>query len=856
MLTQRSTGGVIAVEITTGGAGYVQPPAVSFSGGGGTGAAAVATLSGKQVLGVVITNAGTGYTSAPTVSLSAATGSGAGATAAVYTGPAQPMSFFQGREGEVYGVDGMGRGVRIDCGATQALPIGLAPPSVGPAITASSTVTGQYVAAIHLTRQGAGYTQAPSITLTGGTPSTPAKAKAEMRDGSIRSVTVLEPGGGYQSPPDVTFAGGFPSGATFGATVSGGVAAVRVRDGGSGYSVTVGDPPLVAFSTAQGLTQALAVPSVDELGRISGVQLLSAGTGATTTGVTAAIAGGGGTGAVLAVEMSYNVTGATVINGGTGHVVPPVCSVLPAPTDVGGAGGVVVCTAAGGSVTGATISAGGSYSVPPQLEVVDTSAEAVAVLEPPVRGTYLCAYRFLDAEGVPSSISHLTKVEVPTGADNLLWTLSHAAPDSRATEVELWRTTADQAVVLYRVATLAVGTSTYTDTATDRDLIDAERAEFGFMPITLPSGQLNARRFGVPPGNYRVAAMFQDRAWFAGDTTGERPNSLLYSEVDEPESVPVENEIVLQENAGEHDTIVGLIPFGSELLIVQTGHIYALRYVAQPIIDASFALVAYRGAFNNACATVMGGVAFLADSFGVYAYDGRSERALSAPVDNYWRDGLIDFAQAAKFHLSADYSEKVVRFHYCAPGDTEPVRALCFCLATEAWWAEEYPVAVTASAPLVVGQQRTVAFGVPGGFRRFAAGPDPEGGIAWKYRSGNLTLANDPSRSIGVVYTPTAASSPLGLSLHYNGSTAARTLPVATDRGSGWANPTGGTVATLDMASSRSPLGSASGYAQAMFAGRLDPRSAGTDRHVAVAFAGTRTADPVVLHGVTVEGVT
>jgi hypothetical protein len=109
---------------------------------------------------------------------------------------------------------------------------------------------------------------------------------------------------------------------------------------------------------------------------------------------------------------------------------------------------------------------------------------------------------------------------------------------------------------------------------------------------------------------------------------------------------------------------------------------------------------------------------------------------------------------------------------------------------------------------------------------------------------------------VGVLYQPTATTCPLSLSLHLNGSTAARSFPVATDRGTGFTNTAAATEMVLDMAASRSPLGPATGYAEAMFAGRLDPRSAGADRHVAVAFAGTRGPDAVVIHGVTVEGAT
>jgi len=52
---------------------------VEFSGGGGTGAAAYATVLAGQVTNVVVTNGGRGYTSAPTVTITS-TGSGTGAS--------------------------------------------------------------------------------------------------------------------------------------------------------------------------------------------------------------------------------------------------------------------------------------------------------------------------------------------------------------------------------------------------------------------------------------------------------------------------------------------------------------------------------------------------------------------------------------------------------------------------------------------------------------------------------------------------------------------------------------------------------------------------------------------------------
>jgi len=76
------SGGVInAVTITNAGTGYVTAPTITVTGAG-TGAVLTATLGGG-VTGVIITNAGTGYSSAPTISFSGGGGTSAAATATV-----------------------------------------------------------------------------------------------------------------------------------------------------------------------------------------------------------------------------------------------------------------------------------------------------------------------------------------------------------------------------------------------------------------------------------------------------------------------------------------------------------------------------------------------------------------------------------------------------------------------------------------------------------------------------------------------------------------------------------------------------------------------------------------------------
>jgi hypothetical protein len=77
---------------------------------------------------------------------------------------------------------------------------------------------------------------------------------------------------------------------------------------------------------------------------------------------------------------------------------------------------------------------------------------------------------------------------------------------------------------------------------------------------------------------------------------------------------------------------------------------------------------------------------------------------------------------------------------------------------------------------------------------------------------------------------------------------------VAADRGDGVTVVTGSSVATLNMASDRSTLGQATGYARVSMSGRVDEMSAGGDRHVAIALSGTQSTGTVQLHSMTVAG--
>lgn len=853
----RQIGGIIKTSLVAGGTGYTSSPTVTVNGVG-TGASVVAVMAGTAVNEVIVVKPGSGYSSA-TLTFAGGGGDGAAATAAVFSGATvSPINFFKGRFNDMYGVDGMGRGIRWDGTAATVQDAGIVRPNKGPTISIS-TSTSKYVSSLQIIGQGAGYNQAPTISINGGSFSTQAKGLAAVSNGRLSSVYLTDPGSGYQSTPKVVVSGGQGSGATLSVGIIGSVAEVLVTDRGSSYGLTVGTVYGITFSGAQGLTNAAGTVLVNSGGYIGPVNLLSAGTGAFTEGVTATC----GIGA-LAVRMQYQVSSVTVGSSGSGYMTTPVVSFRCASNDSSGYGAAATAYVDSvGAVTGVTVYLGGQYSSRPSAIIYDTPAAVNAILSPVFRGTYQCATRFIDdtpvSQGGPitSSISELVEVNAGDSASSFTWSSNLMLVDDRVTAMELWRTTAGQSVVLYRIATILKANFAvpYVDSIGDDDLIDPTRTGYGLMPVTLPSGQINARRFDSPPGNYSSACMFQDRAWYAVDTTLEKPNSLLYSEVDEPESVPTANELVLQENTDEPDKIVALIPLATALLVVQQYHIYRLQYVAQPVIDASILLVSYRGAISSRCYATINGVAYIADTLGMYAFDGQQESAVSVPVDNFWRDRVIDFSKSSLFHVTADHQRRIVRFHYCKSTDTAPTRALCYCISTQAWWEEQYDKAMTAGVPVTINGQRTDILGTEiGTFVKPTALVDVSASVNYSMRTGNYRLAaGNKDRTIEVFYEPTVSNHDLTCKLHFNNSSLPRNNAILSNTGGfGFVSDVTGSVVSLRK--TRSTLQDSNGVAQAGFAGHRSEHSTGADRNVAVALSGVQTVDQLTLYDLNVGG--
>lgn len=207
-----TAGFVSSISVTSGGSGYTSEPAVTITGGGGSGATAKAILSGDKVAVVVVLTAGSGYTSIPAVMIAAP------AVEPWVTLRMAPAVRVEGRTGQglaierqlasvttwglwtnvTAGTNGM-EVVDLSQGSSQAKYRSI---SQNMPATATAKLTAGFVTGITVTASGEGYSQPPRVTLSGGGGSG-ATAQAILDGDKVGTVIVLTAGNGYSSAPSV-----------------------------------------------------------------------------------------------------------------------------------------------------------------------------------------------------------------------------------------------------------------------------------------------------------------------------------------------------------------------------------------------------------------------------------------------------------------------------------------------------------------------------------------------------------------------------------------------------------------------------------------------------------------------------
>ena len=154
---------------------------------------------------------------------------------------------------------------------------------------------------------------------------------------------------------------------------------------------------------------------------------------------------------------SFGVSEIAIKDGGKNYLVAPQIKI----TSNSGFGAFATCKVKNGKITEIVLESGGNgYKTPPKIEVIAGGAEAFAISRPHLRGKYQCYYRYIDdtpeekGGPIPSNLSPVLEVDAGDGAQSLWWVCPQ--PTGRATKLELWRTTSNQATTLYRVKTLAL----------------------------------------------------------------------------------------------------------------------------------------------------------------------------------------------------------------------------------------------------------------------------------------------------------------------------------------------------------------------------------------------------------------
>lgn len=148
-------GSVGAIFITNGGSGYTEAPTVTISApndANGVQATASATLTADKVTGISLTEAGSGYTVAPTISFSGGGGSGATAVAGVVTFATGTVSTL---------VTNGGTGYTNAANTVVTISGGGGSNAAGTAILSGGQIIG-----VTITNPGSGYTNAANLTVT------------------------------------------------------------------------------------------------------------------------------------------------------------------------------------------------------------------------------------------------------------------------------------------------------------------------------------------------------------------------------------------------------------------------------------------------------------------------------------------------------------------------------------------------------------------------------------------------------------------------------------------------------------------------------------------------------------------
>ena len=183
------------------------------------------------------------------------------------------------------------------------------------------------------------------------------------------------------------------------------------------------------------------------------------------------------------------------------------------------------------------------------------------------------------------------------------------------------------------------------------------------------------------------------------------------SERDLPESVPLRNRVIIQENIRDSDDIDWGFAWGGNCYVGGLHTIYRLTFRHQPFLDAQPRLVARRGMFNHRCWEQHEGVVFLMDDEGPWAFANEQVIPIDKQIHDKWYDGTIDFTKSKWFSVDSDPLHEVIYFRVFFTGDsgTRPKRFFEYDIRNKRWNDGKLPWEIGGGARVhISGQQRLI----------------------------------------------------------------------------------------------------------------------------------------------------
>jgi len=129
-----------------------------------------------------------------------------------------------------------------------------------------------------------------------------------------------------------------------------------------------------------------------------------------------------------------------------------------------------------------------------------------------ISGTYDAYVRFVDDEGIPSSLSPVSNEITVSGVGQIDYSNVPVSSNPRVVKRQIFRNTDGQKTTYYLDVEINDNVTTTASSTQD----DTQLAASMPLPILNPDGSLNANRF-VPPPTKPFLASFYDRFFFAGE---------------------------------------------------------------------------------------------------------------------------------------------------------------------------------------------------------------------------------------------------------------------------------------------------------------------------------------------------